>query len=263
VTTVLSREYLAYTLLTGKRRWTNLIAIKGAFGMRHRHLVYWLVGLFAVVFIGGALIIPTPTLQKQVVKIKQAITGHTTQATNRSVAKSKLGQKYQLTSHELTRLHQLKVTGIGDSIMVRTTPDLHAVVGHFNVDAKVGRQVSAAPAIISELKSNQSLAKNVLVNLGTNGPTDAQTIDRIIDQIGHQHQIFWVNTRVPGKAWQATNNKLIATAAKKYSNVHLIDWLYVSQANRSWFVDDNLHPNSLGQREYVATVGPVLAKYAR
>jgi len=231
--------------------------------MRHRQLIYGLVGLFAIIFIGGALIIPTPTLQKQVIKIGQTLTGQTTKSASRSVADSKLGQKYQLSDQQLTTLKHLKVTGIGDSIMVRTTPDLKEVFGSFNANAKVGRQVAAAPAIITQLKSNDTIAKNVLVNLGTNGPTDASTIDGIIRQIGSQHQIFWVNTRVPGKAWQASNNKLIATAAKRYANVHLVDWLYVSQDNRNWFVDDNLHPNSLGEREYVATVGPVLAKYGK
>ena len=107
------------------------------------------------------------------------------------------------------------------------------------------------------------MAKNVLINLGTNGPTDTTTIDGIIDQIGASHEIFWVNTRVPGKAWQDPNNQLIAAAAKKYTNVHLVDWLYVSQDNDNWFADDNLHPNTLGDREYVATVGPVLAKYGK
>jgi len=231
--------------------------------MRHRKLIYGLVGLFAIIFIGGALIIPTPAIQKQVIKIGQTLTGHTTKSASRSVADSKLGQKYQLSDQQLTTLKHLKVTGIGDSIMVRTTPDLKEVFGSFNANAKVGRQVSAAPAIITQLKSNDAIAKNVLVNLGTNGPTDADTIDGIIKQIGSQHQIFWVNTRVPGKAWQASNNKLIAAAAKQYANVHLVDWLYVSQDNRNWFVDDNLHPNSLGEREYVATVGPVLAKYGK
>ncbi|MFC6163328.1 esterase [Lactiplantibacillus dongliensis] len=231
--------------------------------MRHRKLIYGLVGLFAIIFIGGALIIPTPAIQKQVIKIGQTLTGHTTKSANRSVADSKLGQKYQLSDQQLTTLKHLKVTGIGDSIMVRTTPDLKEVFGSFNANAKVGRQVAAAPAIITQLKSNDAIAKNVLVNLGTNGPTDTDTIDGIIKQIGSQHQIFWVNTRVPGKAWQASNNKLIAAAAKQYANVHLVDWLYVSQDNRNWFVDDNLHPNSLGEREYVATVGPVLAKYGK
>lgn len=43
--------------------------------MKHQKLIYWLVGIFAVVFIGGALIIPTPTIKQQVVSIGNAITG--------------------------------------------------------------------------------------------------------------------------------------------------------------------------------------------
>ncbi|VDG20181.1 SGNH/GDSL hydrolase family protein [Lactiplantibacillus mudanjiangensis] len=232
--------------------------------MRHQRVINWALGLFAIIFIGGALIIPTPTIKKQVTTFSNLFTGQsTTKAPSHQVADSKLGQKYQLSTSDLATLNNLKVTGIGDSIMVRTTSDLKAVLGQFTVNAKVGRQVSAAPAIITQLKDNQQLAKNVLINLGTNGPTDTQTIDSIINQIGQHHEIFWVNTRVPGKAWQDSNNQLIATAAKKYANVHLVDWLYVSQDNRNWFIDDNLHPNTLGEREYTSTVGQVLAKYGR
>ncbi|MFC6181640.1 SGNH/GDSL hydrolase family protein [Lactiplantibacillus daowaiensis] len=232
--------------------------------MQHKKIINWALGLFAVVFIGGAFIIPTPTIKKQVVTLSNMLTGNAqTKSASRSVASSKLGQKYQLSTNELTALSKLKVTGVGDSIMVRTTPDLNEVFGSFNANAKVGRQVSAAPAIITTLKNNQKIAKNVLINLGTNGPTDTQTIDGIIDQIGSDHQIFWVNTRVPGKDWQDTNNQLIAAAAKKYTNVHLVDWLYVSQDNRNWFIDDNLHPNTLGEREYTSTVGQVMAKYGK
>ena len=231
--------------------------------MKHQKLIYWLVGIFAVVFIGGALIIPTPTIKQQVVSIGNAITGNTkTKGATHAVSDSALGEKYQLSTSEIHVLRKLKVTGIGDSIMVRTTSDLKQIFDHFNVNAKVGRQVSEAPAVISQLKADNAIQKNVLINLGTNGPTSAAEIDGIIDQIGSNHQIYWVNTRVQGKDWQDPNNQLIAAAAKKYNNVHLIDWLYVAQDNDNWFVKDNLHPNSLGEREYTATVGQTMAKTA-
>lgn len=231
--------------------------------MKHQKLVYWLVGIFAVVFIGGALIIPTPALKKQALTITNIIGGHgKTTGADHAVAATDLGEKYQLSKSEINQLSQLRVTGIGDSIMVRTTTDLKQIFKSFNVNAKIGRQVSAAPAVIRQLKSEHAIQKNVLVNLGTNGPTDAATIDGIIEQIGSDHQIYWVNTRVPDKKWQDSNNQLIAAAAKKYANVHLIDWLYVSQDNNNWFADDNLHPNTLGEREYTATVGQTMAKTA-
>ena len=232
--------------------------------MKHQKLVYWLVGIFAVIFIGGALVIPTPTLKKQVINIGNIITGNKTKTpgATHAVAATDLGEKYQLSKNEIKTLGQLKVTGIGDSIMVRTTPDLKQIFKSFDANAKVGRQVSAAPAIISQLKADNAIQKNVLINLGTNGPTDTATIDGIINQIGSKHEIYWVNTRVPGKKWQDSNNQLIAAAAKKYTNVHLIDWLYVSSDNNNWFVSDNLHPNTLGEREYTAVVGQTMAKTA-
>ncbi|KLD60761.1 hypothetical protein WP50_07655 [Lactiplantibacillus plantarum] len=52
------------------------------------------------------------------------------------------------------------MTGIGDSIMVRTTSDLKQIFDHFNVNAKVGRQVSEAPAVISQLKADNAIQKN-------------------------------------------------------------------------------------------------------
>ena len=105
--------------------------------MKHQKLIYWLVGIFAVVFIGGALIIPTPTIKQQVVSIGNAITGNTkTKGATHAVSDSALGEKYQLSTSEIHVLRKLKVTGIGDSIMVRTTSDLKQIFDHFNVNAK-------------------------------------------------------------------------------------------------------------------------------
>nr|MCG4642318.1 acetyltransferase [Bifidobacterium bifidum] len=64
---------------------------------------------------------------------------------------------------------ELKVTAIGDSVMADASQDIQEIMPHAYVDAEVGRQGSATPAVIKDLKAKGQLQKNVILNLGTNG----------------------------------------------------------------------------------------------
>lgn len=77
--------------------------------MKHQKLIYWLVGIFAVVFIGGALIIPTPTIKQQVVSIGNAITGNTkTKGATHAVSDSALGENINYPLVKFTSCANLK-----------------------------------------------------------------------------------------------------------------------------------------------------------
>ena len=71
------------------------------------------------------------------------------------------------------------MTVIGDSVMADAAQNIQELVPDAYVDAQVGRQGSAGPAIIKELKKNGRLAKIVVLNLGTNGPMTTQTVNEI------------------------------------------------------------------------------------
>ena len=66
-----------------------------------------------------------------------------------------------------------------------------------------------------------SQQKLVLIGLGTNGYLEKSTITQTIKELKGR-EIYWINNNVD-RDWES-NNELIAEAAKKYKNVHMIDW---------------------------------------
>lgn len=174
-----------------------------------------------------------------------------------SVKKEKVMNQYRLyglTDNEITAAKDLPVTAIGDSVMLGSSAYLKVLFPKMSIDAEVGRQVQAAPAIISQLKSEGKLDDTVVISLGTNGPMTESDINGILDQLGSNRQVFWVTAYAPGKAWIDPVNKLIHAAAKTHSNLHVIDWYYLAGGNDDWFADDGVHPNDAGRVHYYTLI---------
>jgi hypothetical protein len=146
------------------------------------------------------------------------------------------------------------VSAIGDSIMLGSSAYLKVLFPEMSIDAEVGRQVQAAPAIISRLKASGKLANTVVISLGTNGPMTEADINGILDQLGTERQVFWVTAYAPGKAWIDPVNKLIHAAAKTHANLHVVDWYYLAGGNDDWFADDGVHPNDAGRPHYYTLI---------
>ena len=126
------------------------------------------------------------------------------------------------------------------------------------IRAKVNRQVAAAPAIIDDLKSSNQLANTVLIGLGTNGPITDSMMAGIMGQLGDNRQVYWVNTHVPSKNWEASVNQELTTAAQQYPNLTIIDWHDYCEGQTNWFYDDNIHPNKLGRSNLVQLVAKTI-----
>jgi len=169
--------------------------------------------------------------------------------------------KYGLQPSEVKIAEKMSVTGIGDSIMADTSDDLQEVFPTAYISAKVGRQVYQAADILNQMKSQGTLSSNVLLNLGTNGPFTSEQVKSIVSIIGTKRQIFWVNVHVPTQNWESQVNDEIADAAKKYKNVHIVDWYGASQNNADWFYEDHVHPNIEGSKEYTSLITKAIVGY--
>ncbi len=126
------------------------------------------------------------------------------------------------------------------------------------VDAQVGRQGSAAPDVIKQLKADGHLNKIVILNLGTNGPMTQDTLDDILSAIGSGHQIYWVTAHVPTKPWQQTVNNEIKDLAKKHKNIHVVDWNKASQGHSDWFASDNVHMGPSGNDHFAQLIAKTI-----
>lgn len=173
----------------------------------------------------------------------------------------KLEREYNLTAQQVKALKNTKVTAIGDSVMADAANSIQELMPQAYVDAKVGRQGSEAPAVISQLKSDGHLNKNVVLNLGTNGAMTKETVNEILSGIGPNHQVYWLTAHVPTKPWQQTVNREIKAAAKKHKNVHVIDWSAESNNHADWFADDNVHMDEQGNIHYTRMVAKAILNH--
>lgn len=216
------------------------------------------------------LMLPSKPAKKSAVQTRIEKSRQATAAKNKQIAKGKtakvnvnsksLQKKYGLTSNQLKAASELKVTAIGDSVMADASQDIQEIMPHAYVDAEVGRQGSATPAVIKDLKAKGQLQKNVILNLGTNGAMDSQTINDILTAIGKNHQVYWITPHVPTRDWEQTVCDQIKQAAKQNANVHVIDWNQAANGHAEWFAQDKVHMNEQGNAYFTRLIVKTILK---
>ena len=216
------------------------------------------------------LMMPSKPAKKSAVQTRIEKSRQATAAKNKQIAKGKtakvnvnsksLQKKYGLTSNQLKAASELKVTAIGDSVMADASQDIQEIMPHAYVDAEVGRQGSATPAVIKDLKAKGQLQKNVILNLGTNGAMDSQTINDILTAIGKDHQVYWITPHVSTRDWEQTVCDQIKQAAKQNANVHVIDWNQAANGHAEWFAQDKVHMNEQGNAYFTQLIVKTILK---
>ncbi len=142
------------------------------------------------------------------------------------------------------------VTLIGDSLSVGAKSAFEGLVPGATVDAQVGRQMSAGFSIVNSMKDSGTLGDKVIIELGTNGVFSTTDGQSLIDSIGSDRQIYWVNTYGPGLSWYADVNAVISTLAAANSNVTLVDWASVGMAHPEYFAADGIHMSNEGYNAF-------------
>ena len=146
------------------------------------------------------------------------------------------------------------VSMIGDSLMVGATTNLRALVPNANIDGKVGRQMVAGFDIVNQMKQSGTLGNTVVIELGTNGPFSEADGQKLIDSIGSDKRIFWVNTYGPKLNWYGEVNNVISKLCNANSNVTLIDWQSKGMANEGLFSGDGIHLTSAGYQTFAQNI---------
>ena len=99
-----------------------------------------------------------------------------------------------------------------------------------------------------------------MLALGTNGPATDGQLDDIVADVGTDKQLWLVNTRSP-QDWVSSTNDVLAGAAERYGNVHLIDWFGASAGRDELFDGDGTHLTEEGARVYIDLVHDAVASY--
>lgn len=148
---------------------------------------------------------------------------------------------------------------IGDSVMVDIGENFKSKVPKAKIDGQVGRNLyQAIPLAKSNYRNYNQPSNQVILELGTNGDFTEQQLNDLINQFG-KAKVYLITTRVP-RGYESHVNQLMANAAKKKSNVTLIDWHKRSQGHSEYFAPDGIHLEPKGVQamtdEILKTIKP-------
>ena len=162
-----------------------------------------------------------------------------------------LAAQAELISYEQTR-NNVSITCLGDSVMLGATGQLQEQITGAYVSAAVSRQIDAGPEIINNLSSHGLLGDVVVVHLGTNGVSSLPKYQAIVDAIGPDRQIYWVNCR--GVSWANDVNINIQQIVDENANVTLVNWVEFSEGHPEYFYSDGIHLTVDGQAAYASMI---------
>lgn len=157
----------------------------------------------------------------------------------------------ELTSYEQTR-NNVSVTCLGDSVMLGATANIQEQIAGAYVSAAVSRQIEAGPEIINTLSGHGILGDIVVVHLGTNGVSSLPKYQAIVDAIGPDRTIYWVNCR--GVSWANDVNINIQQIVDANPNVNLVNWVEYSEGHPEYFYSDNIHLTTEGRAAYAEMI---------
>lgn len=166
---------------------------------------------------------------------------------------------FGLTPEQMEEAGELKVTLIGDSVMLSVVNPVEQLFPKAVIDGVIGRQLYQTVPVVESLKQEEKLGNPVVIALGTNGAFTDKQMDDLLAAVGDSEKIYLVNTQVP-KNWKNSVNQGISSAAKRHSNVEVIDWNSYSQNHSDWFYEDGVHPNETGAEEYTKLIATSVLK---
>lgn len=152
------------------------------------------------------------------------------------------------------------ISVIGDSVFLGAAPSFQKRYPNTVIDAKISRQVRHALSVAKEMKKKNQLGKIVIISLGTNGNFNPATGQELIDYLGTDRTIYWINAYEKRQKDYKKTNRTIAEMVKKNSNVQLIDWASEGKKHPKWFYQDGTHLNEKGQEGFARFIQKELEK---
>ncbi|MGV8885880.1 MAG: acyltransferase family protein [Microbacteriaceae bacterium] len=155
-----------------------------------------------------------------------------------------------------------QIVGIGDSVMLAAAPSMKAAFPGILVDAAVSRQMKQAPEIVRAFLKKGKMRPILVLGLGTNGPIDLATIEKVKDLVGPKVQIVLVNVHAP-RGWVPEVNAIVSKFALQQRNVELANWNAAIQPRLDVLSRDQIHPGGpTGGAIYARAVQDALQRLA-
>jgi hypothetical protein len=147
----------------------------------------------------------------------------------------------------------LRVTAIGDSVMLGAAQALEAAIDGIVIDAAISRQTSVAIDLLRARGASGQLGDVVIVHMGNNGTFSASQFETMMDVLADVPRVVFINVKVP-RPWEATNDAVIDDGVQRYPNAVLVDWRGASIDRPDFFWDDGIHLRPEGAAEYAALI---------
>ncbi len=149
---------------------------------------------------------------------------------------------------------------IGDSVMLGSAQALQEELPNCQVNAEVSRHIGAELTSVQEAINAGQVGKVVVISLGTNGPLYDEPVNNLLNALGSEREIFWVNVYGPYLEWQDEVNQTIDQLAKNHKNVHKVDWNALIRDHPEWLTSDGIHPEEEGQKAYAQLIKTTIEK---
>jgi peptidoglycan/LPS O-acetylase OafA/YrhL len=146
-----------------------------------------------------------------------------------------------------------EITAVGDSVMLASAPALMERYPGIHVDAAVSRSMYAGVGILEQLAAGGQLRPYVVVALGTNGPIERTSLERMTEIVGPDRELILVTAFAPRDWIEGVNTELSAFARDR-SEVELADWSSAIGGRVDLLADDHVHPGSAGGHVFADTV---------
>ncbi len=144
------------------------------------------------------------------------------------------------------KVSSLRVTGIGDSVLLGAVSGLYKRFPNGYFDGKVSRTDCQLISLLNDIDSRGKLYDTVVINLGTNGSCTKNT-PAIMERLKNK-KVYWLSVvndyQVPNVA------RRIYEYPSLYSNVSIIDWKEISKDHKEYFYKDGIHLTSSGITGY-------------
>jgi peptidoglycan/LPS O-acetylase OafA/YrhL len=152
---------------------------------------------------------------------------------------------------------ELRITAVGDSVMLSAAHELTRTLGVMDLDVSIGRLPWTMADLLRERREANELGQIVIVHVGNNGILTTGDFDLIMQELKEARRVIWINCRV-SRRWEEPNNKVLAESVKRYANSALVDWYAATQNRPELFWDDGIHVRPEGAQLYVELIADKL-----
>jgi peptidoglycan/LPS O-acetylase OafA/YrhL len=156
---------------------------------------------------------------------------------------------------DATWLAAIRLTAVGDSVMLGAKPSLEHVFPLGTVDAAVGRAPLAGISLLQG--RNGDFGDVVVVHLGNNGMYLDDQFDQLMTMLSGVKRVVVVNVKLP-RRYEGEVNGLVAADIGRYPNAVLADWYGYSSPHPEWFYSDGMHLRPEGQAAYTHLIASTL-----